>query len=218
MDGYAVMVCPDSQLKSLGLDALGDILAIKNFVLQKDSTDYDKVSLVQSIKGNKNSQQTSRKRYDGYKVKFGMQQYCTKKRKYVSVRKCGGVRELHFNKSATINEIKEAAVTTFFPENKCALGYKHEFCLKLANFAGEEIKDTEEVDTWTLEQYVKLHKLSHVRLYLLVRKRTWKDLFLNESVEDEFEESTTRFRGQYSIIKADSVIQQFIIHLISLDP
>ena len=192
MDGYAVMVCPDAQLKSFGMDAIGDILAVKNFVMQHSPSNIntnEKSYLAKVIRGDV-EEHIPKRRKDTRLIKVGLQNYCFKKRKYVGVRKCGGTRDIDVKKTANVSYITEQAISCYFSEGRNCLGHKATFKFSLANFSCEVI-DADVVDsdgninTWTVEKYVTKHKLTHVRLYLLAKKKTWRDL---SSISDDSED------------------------------
>ena len=195
MNGDAIMSCTDQVLQEqMDLHAFGDLLAVRNFAMQhsiSNSSDIEekKLELVYAVKGQypKTDSKTMKIKRTRL-VHLGWQNFNDKKRKYTAVKKCGGSRQLEIHKEATKKEIIEMATNIFFPGGKSHLGSLALFNCDLGNFGCDSIADGSCEDTestcFTLESYIKSNKLSHVRLYLLTKKRALKDL-LNTIASDD---------------------------------
>ena len=173
MDADAIITCSDEKLREeMHVDAFGDILAIKNFAMQKISNvsnDEWKLELIYAIKGgNIKRQKTTRK------VQLGWQNFNLVKRKYTNVKKYGGARQVDIPCNASKDDIKKLAEEIFFPNKKSHLGILGLFKTDFGNFSCSILNNTISGNDgvehpFTLESYVKTNKLSHVRLYLLTR-------------------------------------------------
>lgn len=195
MDGNAVILSSNAQLQQLRLEAIGDILAIKNFSIQKSqensgvvTSDFDR--LVYEIKGSKgNRSKENPKGKSSRLVRIGFQIFCEKKKKYVNVRKCGGARSIKVSKNASVTDLIAEAKNFFFQNGKNFLGNEANFNFRLGNFSSQFIENTLVDDGKTIqfnvENYIRLNNLTHVRLYLLARKKNFKDLIVSDDDDSE---------------------------------
>ena len=179
MDGEAVTLCSDEQLKEFGLVALGDMLALTSFLACRSEADKSlKSQLVGAIKysSGKNSKRKT------YSVILGLKNFNEKLQKYTYVRSAGGSRKLDLRRNIGFEELKQEAVQVYFPENKNSiLGSLFLYETKLGNFSGDVIIPG---DDFTLEKYCRDNKLQHIRLYLKVKKLTIS-LLSNALSDDE---------------------------------
>ena len=140
MDGCAIQFCSDDQLNKFGLNAFGDILALRNFVRQKEansdnSLETRKKALADAVKMSRpisTSKGVSNVRNKS--ITLGWKNYNKKTHKYASVRRCGGSRTISVDKHITIKDIKQMAVAMFFPNNMSKLGNIAFFKYDLGSF------------------------------------------------------------------------------------
>ena len=168
MDGTAVALCSDEQLKEFGIVALGDMLALRNFITFKSEADKClKSKLADSIK---NGGKTKNNRIKTYSVILGLQNFNENLQKYTYVRSAGGSRKLDLARNIGFEELKQEAINVYFPEDKnYVLGSLFLYDAQLGNYSGEIIIPNKD---FTLEKYFKDNKLQHIRLYLKVKKLT----------------------------------------------
>ena len=194
MDGEAVKGCTDEQLKQMGVSAIGDVLALRHFISRKlnppEDTAQRKKDLVAAIKKGRSLRVdpiTQKKKF--YKITLGWKHFNENSKRYCSVRRAGGSRTINVCRTDTLGSIIKTAITLFFPNGKSTLGRLSAFKHDIGNFSSDPIQSD-----ITLEDYIRQHSLTHVRLYLLTRKRTMNDIFdrmfEDESSGDEFEIKT----------------------------
>ena len=181
MDGAAINAASDQILKSIGLIALGDIISLRVYTRQDTSEELSKrdqmKSLVESVRQGK-SQMHGKK--DALVITAGLQNFNEKLQKFTYVKKTGGARKLSFQKSSTMESIKEALTSLYFPSwMNPVLGSQCLYEISLGNFSGEEVEKEQ-----TLDEYIKDNSLKHVRLYLKTQKVSFKRALLSNSDSD----------------------------------
>ena len=182
MDFTAIKMTNDEELQSVGKLRKGDVLALHAFVEAKPNKAErdEKRKLLQTLKA-KLPRKKSKSKSKGEntteikedpkkthrKISIGWQHFDKVKNKYISVRlsKGGGSRDISVPINSTRPDISEQMKLVFFPEGKSVFGNASRMKMSLGDYKYEEITDGD----FTLMNYVKLHKLSKVRLYLLTK-------------------------------------------------
>ena len=183
MDFTAIKMANDEELQSVGKLRKGDVLALRAFVEAKPNKaeqDEKKRKLLQTLKA-KLPRKKSKSKSKGEntteikedpkkthrKISIGWQHFDKVKNKYISVRlsKGGGSRDISVPINSTRPDILEQMKLVFFPEGKSVFGNASRMKMSLGDYKYDEITDGD----FTLMNYVKLHKLSKVRLYLLTK-------------------------------------------------
>ena len=193
MNGEAVASCSDDTLrKELNLTAMGDILALRSYVMMRNgpADSNRKKELAKAIREGQGTSGTNSKKIKGTRlIHLGWQSFNEKKRKYTNVKKSGGARSVEMAKDASTDDLIETAKSLFFPDGKSHLGSKDLFTFKLGNFGCDIISEyIGKQEPFTLERYVKYNKLTHVRLYLLSRKKGFQDCLAyddDDATDDE---------------------------------
>ena len=98
-------------------------------------------------------------------------------------RKVGGSRTINIKKNANENDIKDIVLPLFFPGGKSHIGQKHHFTHRIRNFRGEPL-----LDNFSLADYIGEHKLTHVRLYHLSKKKNSNNI-IQDILDEEFSDS-----------------------------
>ena len=80
-------------------------------------------------------------------------------------------------------QTKYIGLPLFFPGGKSHIGQKHHFTHRIGNFRGEPL-----LDNFSLADYIRQHKLTHVRLYLLPKKKTSNNI-VQDILDEEFSDS-----------------------------
>lgn len=88
--------------------------------------------------------------------------------KYVTVRvnKGGGIRNIDFSLDAGRFDILASLKAVFFPQGENCHGHLSTMHVSLGDFTGKVISGNQ----FSLEHYIKEHKLSKVRLYILTKE------------------------------------------------
>ena len=206
MDFTAIKMASDDELQSIGLLRKGDILALRAFVQIDDKTsnaerDEKKRKLLETLKSKLPRKKNKSKNRLGKtvevkdskiedtkatnrRISVGWQHFDPVKNRYVSVRmsKGGGSRDICIPVSSTKSDLIEQMKIIFFPDGKSIFGYATRMKMSLGNFKFEEITD----EDFTLINYIKCHKLSKVRLYLLTKSvDEIQNIFESSESEDE---------------------------------
>ena len=94
--------------------------------------------------------------------------YDNLKNKYIGLRalRGGGIRTVHFRNEMDASVILDEVKTLFFPCGKSNFGNIDKFIVNLGNYKGELITGNE-LENFTLSEYVRTNKLSKTRLYML---------------------------------------------------
>lgn len=201
MDVTAVSSATHECLADLGLQAKGDIFALKAFCdrrqlaitnkspVNDEKANYEdrKKKLLELLqKGNKrsknvgeNSSSTMSKapveRCKTRKISLGWLHYSEEKERFVAVRLSGrgGTRRIdvgsHFSKDRLIEEGKKL----FYSNGESSQGHADDMIFGLANFKGENIDirdDEDNKQSFTVQNYIEMNKLTQVRLYLTSRR------------------------------------------------
>ena len=98
-------------------------------------------------------------------------------------RKVGGSRTINIKKNANENDIKDIILPLFFPVGKNHIGQKHHFTHRIGKFRGEPL-----LDNFSLADYIGEHKLTHMRLYHLSKKKTSNNR-IQDILDEEFSDS-----------------------------
>ena len=114
---------------------------------------------------------------------IGWKTYNQKEGKHVFQRKVGGSRTINRKKNADEDDIKDIVIPLFFPGGKSHIGQKHHFTHRIENFRGEAL-----LDNFSLADYIGENKLTHVRLYLLSKKKTSNNR-IQDILDEEFNDS-----------------------------
>ena len=112
-------------------------------------------------------------------VLLGWMNYDNLKNKYIGVRasRGSGIRTVHFR-----NEI-EASVILVGAETSCGknnFGNIDKFIVNLGNYKGELVTGNE-LENFTLSEYIRTNKLSKTRLYMLKRKKSPNRIILDQA-------------------------------------
>ena len=175
MDKNAVWHARDEDLRDLGLVFKGDIVMLKVFCGKEIDTG-DKRTLASIIKGTstervvmnpKRSKTLNRLSYKS--VSLGWMNFEKQQNKYIAIRtsKGGGIRVENFPNDADANMLLDKMKDLFFVNGKSCFGKVSNFRFCLGNFKGDRILDE---SSFHLANYIKLHKLSKTRLYLLSKE------------------------------------------------
>ena len=212
MDVTAISSATCECLTELGLQAKGDVFALKAFCNRRQLTstsknavdgeknNYDdrKQKLLEQLqKGNQKKRKRSAEKhssstkckgtvekYKTRKISLGWLHYSEEKERFVAVRLSsgGGTRRLdvgsHFSKEKLIEEGKKL----FYPNDESSQGHADDMMFDLANFKGEsiEIPDNEDnKQSFTIQKYIEINKLTQVRLYLTTRRTPITSLDVN---------------------------------------
>lgn len=200
MDPEAVIQASESDLKFLGLEKMGDILAVKTFAdkcITQDDKDKKRSEMKRDLLRLCLSEHGKRKKVAPSKsvsvkgdvklektrsISVGWMHFCQAKQRYISVRlaRGGGSRNLAVPLSSTVSDLKKKMKTLFFPDGRSTYGEEDDMLFNLGNFKGEIICD----HFFTLAKYIQENQLSKVRLYLLSQcfDDTDSDSDLSESV------------------------------------
>ena len=168
----------EADLEDIGLVQKGDIVTLKAFCLIRDETG-DKRKLATFIKGTSlerlpgESKSKKKKRLSSKNVGLGWMNFDPKKKKYIPIRasKGGGIRFETFLNTAGKEIILMKMMDLFFPNGKSFAGKNSCFDFQLGNFRGEPINNEEE-NRFCLSDYIKKHKLSKTRLYLMSKEKS----------------------------------------------
>ena len=79
--------------------------------------------------------------------------------------------------------LKILSFPCFFPGGKSHIGQQHHFTHRIGNFRGEPL-----LENFSLVDYIGEHKLTHVRLYLLSKKKTSNNR-IQDILDEEFSDS-----------------------------
>ena len=191
MDGLALMECSDNTLKTLGITKFGDIAALRGFVSQKvflggnsrcrESRKKELANTVRTGKSFKKDSKINKKEYT--RVQIGWKTYNQKEAKYVFQRKVVGNRTINVKKNVNENDINDIVLPLVFPGGKSHIGQKHYITHRIGNFRGEPL-----LDYFSLADYIGEHKLTHVRLYLLSKKKISNNI-IQYILDEEFSDS-----------------------------
>ena len=196
MDFEAIAFATDKCLQDIGLEAKGDILALKAFAQRQGNKQSDasyeerKRHLIDELrkgrenrltpKGKKQKTQNSpsvastSNKTKTRKITFGwMHWICSPtEKRFVSVRatKGGGTRKVDMPLYSTKDEIVSEGKRLFFPDDVSSHGSAKDMVFDVANFKGEIISgrmtDDGQTVPFTLERYINKHRLVNVRIYL----------------------------------------------------
>ena len=191
MDGLAIMGCSDDTLKTNGIRKFGDIAALRGFASQKvfsggnsscrESCKKELANAVRTAKFFYKDSKINKKEYA--RVQIGWKTYNQNEGNYVFQRKVGGSCIINIKKNANETDIKDIALPLFFPGGKSDISQKHNFTHRIGNFRGEPL-----LNNFSLADYICEHKLTHVRLYLLSKKKTSTNR-IQDILDDEFSDS-----------------------------
>ena len=185
MDFAAIKMAKDDDLQSIGLSRKGDVLALRAFAEKNGEPnsaerDEKKRKLLETLKAKLPRKKSKSKtkvdkmpnakedpKLTHRKITIGWQNFDKERNRYVSVRlsKGGGSRDISVPIHSTKTDIIEQMKLVFFPNGKSGFGYASRMKMSLGNFKFEEITE----EDFTLLNYIKCHKLSKVRLYLLTK-------------------------------------------------
>ena len=194
MDKEAVRNSSEEDLKSLGLNERGHLICLKCFSLECENNKSHDSSLPIEIrkkelaisvkKGGTDRLPTSPNvsRLKKKSVLLGWMNYDNLKNKYIGVRasRGGGIRTVHFRNEIDASVILDEAKTLFFPCGKSNFGNIDKFIVNLGNYKGELITGNE-LENFTLSEYIRTNKLSKTRLYMLTRKKSPNRIILDQA-------------------------------------
>lgn len=134
-------------------------------------------------------------KYKTRKISLGWLHYSEEKERFVAVRlnSGGGTRRLdvgsHFSKEMLIEEGKKL----FYPNSESSQGHADDMMFDLANFKGESIEipdDEVNKQSFTVQKYIEINKLTQVRLYLTTRRTPIASLDVNNVSRECADEGT----------------------------
>lgn len=220
MDSIAVLEASNSDLKNLGLQAIGDIISLRSFCERKQrqesgilnnntpkNIEERKKHLMEilnkgkstrpvKVKGNDNQilQNTTKKVYFGWIH----QEDPKTKPKQVRFKQGGGVREQSLPLTASRFDVLETAKSFFFPGGQSGLGDAKNMQFALTSFDCEEIGDTVKLPSgkdvpFTVQNYTLSGGFSRVKLYLKsVKKHNSR---VSENVSSSITEASSSLMG-----------------------
>lgn len=190
------VICNSStlDLKQMGLEALGDIVALKTFATElckqgksEPSNANEKRLLLQALLTKSGPKRKSTDSEGGKaakrqsditivsvkprKVLIGWLHYIDEKKKYAPVRvaKGGGSRQVELHLSSNKDDVINLGKTLFFQDGSSGYGSSDNMSFGIANY---QQKDLTEISVdgvqlpFTLQRYIEQSKLTRVRLYL----------------------------------------------------
>ena len=197
MDVSAILNADDDCLKDMGIVKAGDRLSLRGFCtsstkLDEEDTKSKKRSLLEAFlakkKGKKSdpipkrtqhissSHNAKPEKIKTKKVQLGWKHYKEIEEAYVLVplAKGGGSRQVELPLSTTKRDLMKVCKTLFFPNGKSPYGKEEEMAFDLGNFKNEKIGVTIRVEgkelPFNLNNYIEVHKIKNVRLYLCSQK------------------------------------------------
>lgn len=217
MDAAAITNAQDELLKEMGLSKAGDRLSLKGFCArQKDETvtggnNERKRALLEAFlsrkKEKKKPESTSINRSSHpsikkpeklktKKVQLGWKHWKEQEQVYVLVPlvKGGGSRVVEMTLDSNKMDLYKACKNLFFPEGRSIFGNEDDMIFDLTNFKDEKIETTIKVGKedlpFNLCNYMEVHKLKSVRIYLQSKIIGGSDDEENDASSSLFEESS----------------------------
>ena len=189
MDSKAILEASKDDLDQLGLKEKGHILCLKSFAMKNCNiirgNSNDKNTLASMIKDAGSERVVKKSSNCSRLIQIGWKHASSNKSPYTQVRKQsgGGTREVRFQISDKLEEVKSEALRLFFPAGKSKRhGYLHNVDVSLGDFGCDPIKDLNK----SISSHAKIIKMSgKMRIYLLTKPRSIKDLLLRDSEDDE---------------------------------
>ncbi|XP_057293371.1 uncharacterized protein LOC130621994 [Hydractinia symbiolongicarpus] len=207
MDGEAINASTDKMMKSMGLTALGDILAVRAYTkhgkakLSDCEKDKVKAELAAAIRNGHAMEKPNKL---SFTVNVGSQNFNERLKKYSYVKCTGGSRKLSLPGDITMSGIKEQLHKTFFPkDNNPVLGSLSLFETYLGSFSGDKLSDD-----LTLESYVEEHNLKHIRIYLKIKKKSiLSSLFtkLKSNIFEDDQDDDVLFESPFNTHKVANI-------------
>ena len=185
MDSDAVWASSEDDLKSLGLTERGHIICLKGFCLKENEPQQLQEELAANIRqsGKERVTNNKRRRKGSRLVFMGWKHFTDGSFRSIRTSKGGGTREKLFDESTTIAELLDIMLGLFYPNDKSFAGRKSQMVLKVGNFQGSVIKNTD----ITIGDYSKENALQKVRIYLLSKKKSIFDYdYRSDSSSDDF--------------------------------
>ncbi|KAK3730141.1 hypothetical protein QZH41_015851 [Actinostola sp. cb2023] len=196
MDVEAVSFASNEAIHELGLEAKGDVFALKAFcqrhISKQDQVHADcgyddrKRKLIEVLKKGKEKRKytktedrdsashsaSSVKTRKTRKIILGWMHYIHNQSRFVTVRlnNGGGTRKIDLPSNASKDDIIQEGKMLFFPDGLSSNGVASEMVFDLASFKGETIAETLTEDNqsvpFTVLKYIEKFKLTQTRLYL----------------------------------------------------
>lgn len=225
MDALAITNASDELLKEMGLSKAGDCLSLKGFcVRQKDesspqpegSKNRKRALLEAFLSWKKESKKPNSKSKSSYssikepqkqkmkKVQLGWKHFKEQEQSYtfVPLIKGGRSRVVEMAVSSSKMDILKTCKDLFFPGGNSIFGNEDNMIFSLTNFKGEKVEDFirvgREDKPFNLCNYMEVHKIKTVRLYLQSRK-------IDDSDDDSYDGANDDLPSEFDLTQ-DSLL------------
>ena len=219
MDALAITNASDELLKEMGLSKAGDRLSLKGFCAhdkgesssQLEGSKNRKRALLEAFlsrkKESKKPSSKSKSRYSSIKepqkqkmkkVQLGWKHFKEQEQSYtfVPLIKGGGSRVVEMAVSSTRMDIFNTCKDLFFPGGNSIFGNEDNMIFSLTNFKGEKVGDSirvgREDKPFNLCNYMEVHKIKTIRLYLQSRK-------IDDSDDDSYDGASHNLPSEFDL-------------------
>ena len=219
MDALAITNASDELLKEMGLSKAGDRLSLKGFCAhekgesssQLEGSKNRKRALLEAfLSRKKESKKPSSKSKSSYssikepqkqkmkKVQLGWKHFKEQEQSYtfVPLIKGGGSRVVEMAVSSTRMDIFNTCKDLFFPGGNSIFGNEDNMIFSLTNFKGEKVGDSirvgREDKPFNLCNYMEVHKIKTIRLYLQSRK-------IDDSDDDSYDGASHDLPSEFDL-------------------